>query len=94
MTGTFISKNDKGNKVKTEYLGNNQLLFEIEIASKKCAMGAYKDVANIININKSVFKKVDFELTLFFSGKGLEIKSKGKDDDLGMYCYPEGSYVR
>lgn len=94
LTGIFASKIDSRTKVKTEFLRNNQLLFEIDMASEKCAMNAYKGVANIINLNKSVFKKGDFELTFKFLGRDLNITSKGNDDNLGMYCYPTGTFTR
>lgn len=94
LTGTFTSKIDERSKVNVEYLGNNQLLFEIDVASAKCAMDAYKGVANVINLNKSVFKKGDFELTFKFLGRDLDIIPKGRDEDLGMYCYPSGQFSR
>lgn len=94
LTGAFTSKIDERSKVEVEYLGNNQLLFKIDVASVKCSMDVYKGVANIINLNKSVFKKGDFELTFIFQGRSLDISSKGNDSDLGMFCYPTGKFTR
>lgn len=57
-------------------------------------MNSYKGVADIIDSNKSYFKKGDYELILLFNAKKLEIIWKARDNNLGMYCYPTGTYVR
>lgn len=94
LTGTFSDKHNKRRKAKIEYLGNNQLLFEIDVASANCAREPYKGVAKILNLNKSVFKKGNFELTLLFQGRNVDVNYKGSDDDLGLFCYPSGIFTR
>lgn len=94
LSNTYMSKFNNINFVKTEYLGDKKLFFEINVASEKCASENLKGIANIIDINKSVFKKGNYQLTFLFKGKELEVRAKGTNfDDLGLNCYPQGIYI-